>query len=136
MRRDTWLVRTMCAILAATVILSTPLDARAWGEKGHRIVGHVARELLVGSDTLAAIEQIMGSDDLANFALYLDQQKVRVDKDIPGTRVTGVALRRRPDLRDEAVQRVLSPRELRLHADSSLPGGSGRHPQLASRRQG
>jgi hypothetical protein len=86
MRYDRWLVRTMYTILVATVVLTTPLDARAWGKKGHRIVGHVARELLVGSATIAAIKQIMGSDDLANFALYLDEQKVRLEKNIPGSR--------------------------------------------------
>ena len=78
-------IRAMAAVLAGLVILGSVADALAWGVKGHRIVGHVARELL-SPDARAAISELMGSDDLATFALYLDQHKDRLDQQIPGSR--------------------------------------------------
>jgi hypothetical protein len=60
-------------------------EAQAWGDKGHRIVGHMARGLLSPA-TRTALRQLMGSDDLATFALYLDQHKDQLDRQIPGSR--------------------------------------------------
>src|SRR5439155_6907194 len=67
-------IRTMAAVLAGFVIFGSVADAVAWGSKGHRIIGHVARELL-SPDARAEIVALMASDDLATFALYLDQNK-------------------------------------------------------------
>ena len=78
-------IRTMAAVLAGFVIFGSVADAVAWGSKGHRIVGHVARELL-SPDARAEIVALMASDDLATFALYLDQNKDRLDQQIPGSR--------------------------------------------------
>jgi hypothetical protein len=67
------------------MILGSVTDAMAWGSKGHRIIGLLARELLL-PETSAEIETIMGSADLATFGLYLDDYKDRPDAEIPGSR--------------------------------------------------
>jgi hypothetical protein len=73
-----------CFGVISMLALTAP-SAEAWGAKGHRLVGQVAKELLE-PDARAAIKTIMGSDDLATFALFLDQQKTALDKQIPGSR--------------------------------------------------
>jgi nuclease S1 len=77
---SSWLV-----LVVSALCLIPASSAYAWGAKGHRIVGLVAAELLT-PDTRASIKQLMGSDDLATFALYMDQQKDRLSHDIPGSR--------------------------------------------------
>lgn len=73
-------------LFVAGVLLCTTLsDAQAWTDKGHRIIGHVAHDLL-SPKTRGAIRQVMGSDDLATFGLYLDQHKDQLDQEIPGSR--------------------------------------------------
>ena len=73
-------------LLGAAVLLCTTFTAaQAWGPKGHRIVGHMARGLL-SPTTRTALHQLMGSDDLATFALYLDQHKDQLEQQIPGSR--------------------------------------------------
>jgi hypothetical protein len=57
----------------------------AWGSKGRRIIGLIARELL-SPETSAAIGTIMGTADLATFGLYLDDNKDRLEEQIPGSR--------------------------------------------------
>jgi hypothetical protein len=57
----------------------------AWGSKGHRIIGLIARELLL-PESSSEIETIMGSADLATFGLYLDDNKDRLDAEVPGSR--------------------------------------------------
>ena len=79
-------LRRVTGLLVAVILLCTvPSGAYAWGEKGHRIVGHMARALLSPA-TQRAIRQLMGSDDLATFALYLDRHKDQLDQQIPGSR--------------------------------------------------
>lgn len=79
-------LRRVTGLLGAVILLCTvPSGAYAWGEKGHRIVGHMARALLSPA-TQRAIRQLMGSDDLATFALYLDLHKDQLDRQIPGSR--------------------------------------------------
>jgi hypothetical protein len=56
-------------------------DVQAWGAKGHRIARHMAHDLLT-PETQAAIQQLMGSDQLATFSLYLDERKDQMDRDI------------------------------------------------------
>jgi hypothetical protein len=73
------------AVLIGFMILGSVTDAVAWGSKGHRLVGLIARELL-SPETSAAIETIMGSADLATFGLYLDDYKDRLAAEVPGSR--------------------------------------------------
>lgn len=67
------------------ILCTTASQVSAWGERGHRIVGHMARALLTPS-AKTALQQLMGSDDLATFALYLDQHKDDLEQQIPGSR--------------------------------------------------
>ena len=92
------------AVLVGLMILGSVTDATAWGSKGHRIIGLIAQELL-SPETSAAISAIMGTTDLATFGLYLDDNKDRLDVEVPGS-----PLRQHPNLREEAAQRVLSER--------------------------
>jgi len=73
------------AVLIGLVILGSVTDATAWGSKGHRIIGLIAQELL-SPETSAEISTIMGTADLATFGLYLDDNKDRLDAEIPGSR--------------------------------------------------
>jgi S1/P1 Nuclease len=71
-------------IIAAVLLCTTSSDVHAWGDKGHRLIGHMAYALLTPK-TRHAIQQLMGSDDLATFALYLDWQKDQLEQEIPGS---------------------------------------------------
>ena len=73
------------AVLIGLVILGSVTDATAWGSKGHRIIGLIAQELL-SPETSAEISTIMGTADLATFGLYLDDNRDRLDAEIPGSR--------------------------------------------------
>jgi len=73
------------AVLVCLGILGSVTSAIAWGSKGHRIIGLIARELLL-PETAAELETIMGSADLATFGLYLDDNKDQLDQQIPGSR--------------------------------------------------
>jgi hypothetical protein len=75
----------LVTVLVGLVMLGSVTDAMAWGSKGHRIIGLVARELLL-PETSAEIETIMGTADLATFGLYLDDNKERLDAEVPGSR--------------------------------------------------
>ena len=72
-------------VLVGLLMLGSVTPAMAWGSKGHRIIGLLARELLL-PETAAELETIMGSADLATFGLYLDDNKDRLDQQIPGSR--------------------------------------------------
>ena len=71
--------------LAAVLFCTVASHVYAWGAKGHRVAGHMAHDLKA-PETRAAIQQLMGSDDLATFSLYLDQRKDQLEQDIPGSR--------------------------------------------------
>ena len=75
----------LSAGIAIVALALSPSSVGAWGEKGHRLVGLVAKELL-DKDALNATKALMGSDDLAKFALFLDDHKAQLNKDIPGSR--------------------------------------------------
>src|SRR5262249_9087237 len=49
--------------LVGVFLCVTWSEAQAWGAKGHRIVGHMARGLLSPA-ARTAVQQLMGSDDL------------------------------------------------------------------------
>lgn len=71
-----------CIVLPA---LAVPAAAQAWGELGHRITGRVAERLLTPNARIG-ITRLMGRVDLANDALYLDQNKAALEQRIPGSR--------------------------------------------------
>jgi hypothetical protein len=73
------------AVLIGLLMLGSVTDATAWGSKGHRIIGLIAQDLLL-PETRSEVETIMGSADLATFGLYLDDNKDRLDQQIPGSR--------------------------------------------------
>src|SRR5215471_19982008 len=73
------------AVLVGLMILGSVSDAIAWGSKGHRIIGLIARELLVPKSS-AEIAAIMGTADLATLGLYFDLNKDRLEELIPGSR--------------------------------------------------
>ena len=76
----------IAALVVAALLLGVPCaDVQAWGDKGHRIIGHMARDLL-SPQTRAVIQQLMGSDDLATFSLYLDKRKDQLEQEFPGSR--------------------------------------------------
>jgi len=72
-------------LLAGLLLCGAWSHAHAWGAKGHRIVGHMARGLLSPA-ARTAVRQLMGSDNLATFALYLDQHKDQLEQQLPGSR--------------------------------------------------
>jgi hypothetical protein len=72
-------------LLVGLLLCGAWSEAQAWGAKGHRIIGHLARGLLSPA-ARTAVQQLMGSDDLATFALYLDQHKDQLEQQIPGSR--------------------------------------------------
>ena len=67
------------------VLFSAPRISLAWGEQGHRITGLVAQELLT-PEARKGIAALMGSSSLGDFSLYLDKNKLALDKKIPGSR--------------------------------------------------
>jgi hypothetical protein len=78
-------IRLMTLFVTALLLCTLGVDVHAWGAKGHRIAGHMAHDLFT-PETRAAVQQLMGSDQLATFSLYLDQRKDQLDRDIPGSR--------------------------------------------------
>jgi hypothetical protein len=85
MRASMASIRVAGLFLAGMLLSTMCSDVQAWGTKGHRIAGHMAHDLLT-PETRATIQQLMGSDDLTTFSLYLDQRKDQLDRDIPGSR--------------------------------------------------
>jgi hypothetical protein len=67
-------IHAAALVVAVLLLCTTGAGVQAWGAKGHRIAGHMAHDLLT-PETRAAIQQLMGSDDLATFSLYLDKRK-------------------------------------------------------------
>jgi hypothetical protein len=78
-------IRVAGIFVVLLLLCMTRADVQAWGAKGHRIVGHIAHDLLT-PETRAAIQQLMGRDNLATFALYLDQRKQPLEQQITGSR--------------------------------------------------
>jgi hypothetical protein len=75
-------IRVAGLFVALLLLCSTRTDVQAWGAKGHRIAGHGAHDFLM-PETRSVIQQLMGSDNLATFALYLDQRKQQLEQQIP-----------------------------------------------------
>jgi hypothetical protein len=75
------MVAPVCGIILA---LATP-PALAWGAKGHRLTALVAFQLLAPSTKLR-LKAILGAEDLATAALYLDIHKDALEQNVPGSR--------------------------------------------------
>ncbi len=60
-------------ILAVLVIVTTATEGWAWAEEGHRAVADAARQLSLTPQTRAAITKLLGSDDMAAVAVWLDE---------------------------------------------------------------
>lgn len=60
-------------------------SALAWGAQGHRITGLVAQRLLT-PEASAGIKTLMGRTDLGADAMYMDVNKLALEKKIPGSR--------------------------------------------------
>lgn len=73
----------LCALFIAAISFSNPV--LAWGQKGHRLSGIIAQDLLTDS-ARANLIAIMGSDDLGTLSLYLDEHKIRLANSILGSR--------------------------------------------------
>lgn len=71
-------------MMLATLSLAPP-SALAWGAKGHRLTGLIASEL-ISDETRSAMKSIMGSANLAKFSLYMDEQKIALSSQVPGSR--------------------------------------------------
>jgi nuclease S1 len=78
-------IRVAGLFVTLLLLCMSRAEVQAWGATGCRIAGHIAHDLLT-PETRAAIQQLMGSDDLATFALYLDQRKQQLEQQIPGSR--------------------------------------------------
>ena len=61
--------RRTCTALALALVFAAP--AYPWGAEGHRALSLVAEQHL-GADARSHIEKILGSDDLASIAVYMD----------------------------------------------------------------
>src|SRR5690349_3883497 len=85
MRRRTGWHRPAIAGLVLVWLAGIASEAQAWGPRGHRLVGLIAAQLLE-QDARTAVVEIMGSADLASFALHMDIFKTRLAKEIPGSR--------------------------------------------------
>jgi S1/P1 Nuclease len=72
-------------VFLISLLLLTPRISLAWGEQGHRITGLVAQELLT-PEAKKGVAALMGSSSLGDFSLYLDKNKLVLDKKIPGSR--------------------------------------------------
>lgn len=70
-------------LIVAAMSVSNPV--LAWGQKGHRLTGILARDLLT-DEARANLKAIMDSDDLGSFTLHMDKQKMRLAETIPGSR--------------------------------------------------
>jgi S1/P1 Nuclease len=70
--------------MAVVLLCTTVAEVQAWGEQGNRLIGHIARDLL-SPKARQSVRQLMGSDDLATFSLYLDQHQEELDRRIPGS---------------------------------------------------
>ncbi len=70
-----------CSFLAALLL---PATALAWGADGHRTTGYIAQPLLspVARTELVAL---MGELDVPKWSTWMDEQRDRLKKDVPGS---------------------------------------------------
>jgi len=60
-------------ILAVLMTVTTATEGWAWGEEGHRAVADAARQLSLTPETREAITKLLGNDDMAAVAVWLDE---------------------------------------------------------------
>lgn len=73
----------LAPVLVLAVVLA-PSAARAWSANGHRVVGLVAEQHLNG-DTRRALRELVGDQDLGEVGLYLDAERDRLRRELPGS---------------------------------------------------
>ena len=71
--------------MMACIVLAVPQVVHAWGEKGHRITGLVAQSLLTPL-ARERLKDLVGDEDLATIALYMDRNRASLEERIPGSR--------------------------------------------------
>lgn len=76
-------VATAALAICAALVPATP--AKAWGAKGHRLTALIAEQLLSPS-ARAQVRLILGSEDLADAALYLDIHRNALQQQIHGSK--------------------------------------------------
>ncbi|PYO58092.1 MAG: hypothetical protein DMD83_05815, partial [Candidatus Rokuibacteriota bacterium] len=106
------------AIVLALFASASPVDA--WARMGHRIIGLIARDQL-SPEAKAAVRQLMGSDDLPKFSLYLDLIKDDLQQQIPGSRAWHY---------DNVPVCKTKARDQYCHAGNCASGQIARHHQL------
>jgi len=67
----------LCLLLAST-------NAFAWGDDGHRITGHLANSLL-NANARAQLIALVGTDDLAQLATWMDDERDPLATRLPGS---------------------------------------------------
>lgn len=72
------------ALLLASASALLPGAAHAWSGNGHRVVGLVAEQHLTG-DARRAIRELVGDQHLGEVGLYLDAERDRLRRELPGS---------------------------------------------------
>jgi hypothetical protein len=80
-----FMLTAVSELLPALMLALLPTPAAAWGEQGHRITGLVAQQLLT-PEAAAGVKALMGATSLGTASLYLDQNKLALDRKMPGSR--------------------------------------------------
>jgi S1/P1 Nuclease len=62
-------MRTLVIVWFAALFFTTP--AYPWGAEGHQAIGEAARTMLT-SEARTGIQRVLGEDDLASIAVWLD----------------------------------------------------------------
>jgi len=69
-----------CGLLA----LGWQQSAFSWGDEGHRITGHIASALLT-EPARQQLRELLGTDDLAQVATWMDDEREALNKRLPGS---------------------------------------------------
>ncbi|MFO0448555.1 MAG: S1/P1 nuclease, partial [Pseudomonadota bacterium] len=76
--------RALPALALAAALVLAPGLAAAWSAPGHRIVGLAAEQLLSG-DARRELRALVGDESLADLGLYLDAERDRLARELPGS---------------------------------------------------
>jgi hypothetical protein len=66
------------------LVLGWGQTAYAWGDEGHRITGYVANALL-SDTTRQRLRALVGTDDLAQIATWMDDEREALNQRLPGS---------------------------------------------------
>lgn len=70
--------------LLAGALLLLPATALAWGADGHRTTGYIAQPLL-SPVAITELDSLMGEVNLPKWSTWMDEQRDRLKKDVPGS---------------------------------------------------